>query len=193
MTPVGFLTREMLETVFSPDTLMTVPEDGLDSVRDPDAREILRTLGLPCANIHFTFEDLGKGLTTVAEGYDWELAEQYSDVPLGAATWILVAGSFEDGVALDPETGKVHCLPEDGHINLLNSSLRQFAHFLYVLETERPRYDLEWEGGEELDQEGARERVEAAMRSIDPAALENPNSHWFDVLTSIVDPEWHYS
>jgi hypothetical protein len=30
------------------------------------------------------------------------------------------------------------------------------------------------------------------MTSVDPAALENPDSCWFDVLMYIVDPEHHY-
>lgn len=98
-----------------------------------------------------------------------------------------------DSIVLDPYTGRVHCLPQDGEIYLFNSKLRYFVHFLYVLQAERPHFDVEWEGDDDLfDPEGARARTEAAMRAVDPAALENPGSRWFDVLTSIVDPESDY-
>lgn len=189
------LSRQALETVFTPAELITVPESRLDAVADPDAREVLRTLGLPVGkNPWFGLDNkLGERFRRIEEDYDWELADRYSEVPLGAETWISLGEIPYDGIAFDPETGKVHCLPQDGEIYLFNSKLRHFVHFLYILQAERPHFDFEWEGDDELfDPEGARSRVEAALRSVDPAALENPESRWFDVLTFIVDPEYDY-
>ncbi|MFK0293850.1 SUKH-4 family immunity protein [Streptomyces sp. NPDC090442] len=190
------LSRQALETVFTPAELITVPEGQLADVADPDAREVLRTLGLPVGKNQFFGLDnkIGERFRRIAEDYDWELVERYSEVPLGADRWIPLGMIPYDSIVLDPETGKVHCLPQDGEIYLFNSTLRQFVHFLYILQVERPAYDMEWEGDDDLfDSEGARSRVEAAMRSIDPAALEIPESRWHDVLAGIEDPEYdHY-
>ncbi|ARF58243.1 SUKH-4 family immunity protein [Streptomyces gilvosporeus] len=189
------LSRQALETVFTSAELVTVPESRLDAVADPDAREVLRTLGLPVGkNPWFGLDNkLGERFRRIAEDFDWELADRYSEVPPGADRWIPLGMIPYDSIVLDPETGKVHCLPQDGEIYLFNSKLRHFVHFLYVLQAERPHFDFEWEGDDALfDPEAARSRVEAAMRAIDPAALENQESRWFDVLTSIVDPEYDY-
>ncbi|MFE6689298.1 SUKH-4 family immunity protein [Streptomyces sp. NPDC057743] len=190
------LSRQALETVFTPAELITVPERQLADVADPDAREVLRTLGLPTgANPWFSFyTKIGERFERVGEDFDWELADTYDEVPPGADRWIPLAEIPYDSIVLDPETGKVHCLPQDGEIYLFNSTLRHFVHFLYILQVERPAYDMEWEGDDDLfDSEGARSRVEAAMRSIDPAALEIPESRWHDVLAGIEDPEYdHY-
>jgi hypothetical protein len=195
MTSPPELHRQTLETVFAPAELITVSEGQLDAVADPDAREVLRALGLPVGkNPWFGLDDrIGERFRRVGEAYDWELTERYSEVPLGADRWISLGMIPYDSVVLDPYTGKVHCLPQDGEIYLFNSKLRYFVHFLYLLQVERPYFDFDWEGDDDLyDPEGARSRVEAAMRSLDPAALEVSESRWFDVLTSIVDPEYDY-
>ncbi|MFE2430603.1 SUKH-4 family immunity protein [Streptomyces sp. NPDC059373] len=197
MTSPPELSRRTLETVFAPAELITVPESRLDAVADPDARDVLRTLGLPVGkNPWFGLDNkIGERFRRIGEDYDWELAERYSEVPLGAETWIPLGMIPYDSIVLDPDTGKVHCLPQDGEIYLFNSRLRYFVHFLYVLQAERPYFDVEWEGDDDddlFDPEGARTRIEAAMRSIDPVALEVPESRWFDVLTSVVDPESDY-
>lgn len=193
------LSREKIEAVFESDELVTVPESNLGALSDADAREVLRTLGIPVGkNPWFGLDDkIGERFRRIGEDYDWELADRYSEVPLGADRWIPLGMIPYDSIVLDPFTGKVHCLPQDGEIYLFNSKLRYFVHFLYILQAERPHFDVEWEGeGDDdddlFDPEGARSRTEAAMRSVDPAALENPQSRWFDVLTSIVDPEYDY-
>lgn len=191
MTSPLELSRRTLETVFAPTELITVPESHLDAVADPDAREVLRTLGLPVGNNPwFGLDDrIGERFRRIGEDYDWELTDRYSEVPLGADRWIPLGVIPYDSVVLDPYTGKVHCLPQDGEIYLFNSKLRYFVHFLYLLQAERPYFDVEWDGDDPYDPEGARSRIEPAMRSLDPAALEIPESRWFDVLTSIVDPD----
>jgi len=195
MTSPLELGRRTLETVFAPTELITVSGSHLDTVADSDAREVLRTLGLPVGkNPWFGLDDkIGERFRRIGEDYDWELAERYSQVPSGADRWIPLGMIPYDSVVLDPYTGMVHCLPQDGEIYLFNSRLRYFVHFLYILQVERPYFDVEWEGdADPFDPEGARSRVEAAMRFLDPAALEIPESRWFDVLTSIVDPDSEY-
>jgi hypothetical protein len=189
------LSRQVLETVFTTAELITVPESHLAAVVDPDAREVLRTLGLPVGkNQWFGLDNkIGDRFRRIGEDYDWELTERYSEVPLGAERWIPLGMIPYDSVVLDPETGKIHCLPQDGEIYLFNSKLRYFVHFLYILQVERPASDMEWEGDDDLfDPEGARSRVEAVMRSVDPAVLEISGSRWLDVLASIEDPEYEY-
>jgi SUKH-4 immunity protein of toxin-antitoxin system len=183
------LTRQMLEGAFTPENLATVPEALLGGVRDPDARDVLASLGIPQQLIWFSFSDVRDGLETVSQSYDWELTDQYAQVPPGAGEWIDLAGFYYENIALDPVSGKVYGLPQDGEIFLLNSSLRQFVHFLYLVQRERPHFDIEWEGAADIDEEAARDRIEAAMRAVDPAAFEHEKSIWCDVLTYVVDPE----
>lgn len=182
-------TRQMLEDAFTPEVLATVPEALLDGVRDPDARDVLAALGIPQQLIWFSFSDVRAGLETVSQSYDWELSDQYAQVPPGAGEWIDLAGFYYENIALDPVSGKVYGLPQDGEIFLLNNSLRQFVHFLYLVQVERPHFDIEWEGATDIDEEAARDRIEAVMRAVDPAAFDYEKSIWFDVLTYVVDPE----
>jgi hypothetical protein len=192
-SPSG-LTREALEAVFDQAELITVPEDRLGPVTDSDAKEVLRTLGFPVfPNPWFGLAaEMGERLSTVGEEFDWELGDRYDDVPAGADRWILLATFHYETIVLDPDSGTIHCLPQDAEIYLFNSSLRKFVHFLCILQAERPHFDVEWDGDDPFDPQGAQQRVEAAMRSVDPAALENPESCWFYVLKSIVDPEYDY-
>lgn len=171
--------RAMLEAVFESDELITSPESVLGPVSDADARDVLGTLGIPVwENPWFDLDDgIGERLERV-------------ETPPEADGWILLGMIPYDDIAFDPDTGKVYCLPQDGEIYLLNSGLRSFVHFLYLLQVESPNYDWESHGKEEL--ETVRLRVREAMSSVDPAALENPESCWFDVLTYIVDPEHHF-
>jgi hypothetical protein len=185
------LTRDMLESVFEPGELVTSPEEILGPVTDPDAREVLRTLGLPVwENPWFDMDDMiGERLEPVSE-WDWELSDRYDDVPPGADGWISLALFPYDDIVLDPGTGRVHCLPEDAEIYLVNSSLRSFVHFHYLLKAEEPFYDPESQ--RKAEREITRQRMRETMASVDPAALESPNSCWSDILTSIVDLTHRY-
>jgi SUKH-4 immunity protein len=189
------LTRVMLETVFDPAELIVAPQGNLAEVGDPDAREVLGTLGIPVwDNPWFDLEEGMAERFERVEEWDGKLADRYSVVPPGADKWIGLGMIPYDGLALDPDTGTVHCLPDDAGIYLWNSSLRSFAHFLYVLQLERPHFDSDWEGEIDVpyDPEAAQARVRDTMTSVDPAALANPHSRWHDVLTYIVDPEHHF-
>lgn len=189
------LTREMLETVFDPAELIVAPEENLSAVADADAREVLGTLGIPVwDNPWFDMEDGIAERFGRVEDWDEKLADRYSVVPAGAGKWIGLGMIPYDGIAFDPDTGTVYCLPDDSEIYLWNSSLRSFVHFLYVLQLERPHFDAEWESEIEVpfDPEAAQDRVRRAMMSVDPAALENPDSRWHGILTYIVDPEHHF-
>ncbi|WP_329120719.1 SUKH-4 family immunity protein [Streptomyces sp. NBC_01465] len=189
------LTRSMLDAAFAPHELITVPDSVLGPVSDTDARDVLGTLGLPVWDNPWMDLDskINEQLGTVA---DWgeDPADRYEHVPEGAAGWISLGVMPYDGAAFDPADGKVYCLPEDGEIYLLNSSLRSFVHFLYLLKTECPHIDLgdencEWARCTGAEHEEIRLRIREAMSDVDPAALTNPESQWFKVLTYIVDPE----
>ncbi|MGW3118500.1 SUKH-4 family immunity protein [Streptomyces sp. NPDC001107] len=185
------LSRGMLEAVFDPDELIRSPEIILGPVSDADARDVLGTLGIPVwENPWFDLDDgIGERLERVAD-WDGELSDRFDRVPPGADGWIGLGMIPYDDIAFDPDTGKVYCLPQDKEIYLLNSGLRSFVHFLYLLKVESPNYDWESHGKEEL--EAVRLRIRETMSSVDPVALENPDSCWFEVLTYIVDPEHHF-
>lgn len=189
------LSRRTLETVFAPTELHTVPERQLEAVADPDTREVLRTLGLPVGknSVGSMDGEIGERFNRVGEYFDWRLEGTYSNVPSGADLWIPLGMILWDNIALDSDTGKVYGLPEDNELYVCNSTFRHFVHFMYIIHAERPYYDWEWEGGDELfDPEAARARAGEAMRTIDPAAMEVPHSCWHDVLTFMVDPEYDY-
>lgn len=189
------VTRAMLEAVFEPGELLTSPDGILGPVTDADTREVLRTLGLPVGKNTAVGLDnkIGERFNRVGEYFDWRLEGTYSEVPPGADMWISLGMVLWDSVVLDPDSGKVYGLPQDNEIYVCNSTFRHFVHFMYIIQAERPYFDWEWEGGDELfDPQAARARAGEAMRTIDPAALEIPQSRWHDVLTFMVDPEYDY-
>src|SRR5262245_13064613 len=107
MATPSHLTREALEDVFSPAELITVPERNLGAVRDSDAKDVLRTLGLPYfANPWFAMKRLdGESTGSVGEDFEWELSDRYEDAPAGAESWIPLAVVLDEDIVLDPVTG----------------------------------------------------------------------------------------
>jgi hypothetical protein len=188
------LSRRSLEAVYGVDQLISVPESRLEEITDPDTRDVMRTLGLPMRrNPMFGLDgELGERFIGIGQTYEWELVERYDDVPLGSDRWVHLCDITDDSIVLDPGTGKIHCLPQDGEIYFFSTSFRHYVHFMYIYESQLPYFDFE-EGDDDLwDPQGARVRVEEAFRAVDPIALENPQSRWHDVLTFIVDPEYDY-
>lgn len=183
--------RALLLTAFEPAELITSPESILGPVTDADARDVLRTLGLPIwENPWFDLDaGIGERLDRVAD-WDGELSDRFDQVPPDADGWIGLGLFPYDDIAFDPHGGTVYCLPQDSEIYVVNSSLRSFVHFLYLLKAESANYAWETQGMDEL--EATRLRIRENMASVDPIALENPGSCWFQILTYIVDPEHHY-
>lgn len=183
--------RATLLTAFEPDELITSPESILGPVTNADARDVLRTLGIPIWENPWFDLDAGidERLDRVA---DWagELSDRFDQVPPEADDWIGLGLFPYDDLAFDPHAGKVHCLSQDGEIYVVNSSLRSFVHFLYLLKAESANYEWESHGTDEL--EATRLRIRESMASVDPIALETPDSCWFEILTSLVDPEHHF-
>lgn len=152
--------------------------------------DFLRNVGIPARpNPWFDLVDGSPEQTrTLGEAYD-DLRERWTDLPEGAENWLLLGMVPYDDIALDAVTGIVHCLPGDeSETYPLNKDLPSFAHFLYLLEEERPNYDFESEL-ENTDPEGAAARLAERMREIDPAALEVSNSRWHDILEYVAEPE----
>lgn len=189
------LNRRSLESVYGPDQLLTVPRHRLEEIKDPDTRDVMRTLGLPMGkNPMFGLgRELDERFIRVGEEYDWELVERYSEVPLESDRWVHLCQITDDGIVLDPDTGKVLCLPQDGEIYLFNSSFRKYVHFMYIYESQLPHFDFASDAGDDVwDPQRARARIEKAFRTVDPVVLENPESRWHDVLAFVVDPEYDY-
>lgn len=187
------LTRSDLEDVFESSELITVPEHQAGSITDPDARDVLRTLGIPLwDNPWIDVDDRIPERWERVGGWDVDLTERYDRVPPEAGRWIGLAVIPYDRIAFDPETGRVYCLAQDGEIYLFSSSLRSFVYFLYLLQLERPHFDIDMETEAEFEPEAARQRTEAAMRAADPEVLDNARSRWHDILEYIVDPDAHH-
>lgn len=196
------LNRRSLEAVYGPDNLMSVPESRLGGIGDPDTRDAMRTLGLPAGKnpMFGLYADLGERFDRIGQPLEWQAGNRFSEVLPESDMWIPLFSVFDDSIVLDPDSGKVHCMPQDGDIHLFNSSFRKYLHFMYIYEAELPHFDVGAEGAGEdgegaagedaqFDPEGSRERVENAMRAVDPVVLENPGSHWHRILEFIVDPE----
>ncbi|WP_148590436.1 SUKH-4 family immunity protein, partial [Streptomyces sp. WAC01526] len=116
-----------------------------------------------------------------------DMGDRWENLPENARDWAIIGMVPYDDIALDIVTGAVQCLPQEGEVYPLNKDLYSFAHFLYLLEQERPNYDEELE--QELDPEGAVQRLTSRMREIDPEALEVPHSRWHDILEWVAYPD----
>ncbi|MHC5262585.1 SUKH-4 family immunity protein [Streptomyces sp. UC4497] len=190
------LTRDEMLTVFAEDELILLGEELLGEISDVDSREVLRTLGLPVwENPWFDMDDEVSERLQHTSDWDVGLTDRFDEIPQGAEEWISLGTIPYDDIAFDASTGVVYCLSDESGIYPLNSSLRNFIHFLYVLQSERPKFDVEharYEQEGEGDPEATRRRAKDAMEKIDPTALEHPDSRWHEVLDCIVDPELHY-
>ncbi|KWT63372.1 hypothetical protein ADL21_02870 [Streptomyces albus subsp. albus] len=190
MTPP--IDRTTLESQFSEDELVTLPEEMLEGIEHDPSLRFLREVGLPVrANPWFDLIDRSDlELRKVGACYD-DLNARWANLPGNAADWVLFGMIPYDDIALDGATGTILCLPQDkDEVYPLNKDLYSFAHFLYLLEVERPNYDEEV--NEDLDYEGAEEagaRLAEQMREIDPAALDVPHSRWRDILEWVSDPD----
>ncbi|MGW7634786.1 SUKH-4 family immunity protein [Streptomyces decoyicus] len=183
------LDRTTLEGEFSSDDLLTLPETMVDGIEHAASVDFLRNVGLPVrANPWFDLIDTSRrDLKKVGVCYE-DLRTRWTNLPANAADWVLLGMVPYDDIALDVATGVVHCLPAtDDEGYALNKDLHSFAHFLYLLEVERPNYDEE--RAQVLDHEGAERRLSAQMREIDPAALNVQHSRWHEVLEWVSDPD----
>ncbi|MEV5598011.1 SUKH-4 family immunity protein [Streptomyces sp. NPDC052496] len=181
--------RTTLETRFSEEELVTWPEEELGGIECEASRRFLREVGLPIrANPWFDLIDRSDPeLKAVGACYE-DLNVRWGNLPANAADWVLLGMIPYDDIALDVATGAVLCLPQDEeNVYPLNKDLYSFVHSLYLLEVERPHYDEEL--AEDLDPEGACERLTEQMREIDPAALDVPHSRWHDILEWVSDPD----
>lgn len=184
-TPID---RETLETQFRPEELFTLPEEVLATVQHAPSVHFLRDIGLPTRhNPWFDLIDASSpDLMKVGACYD-DMSVRWPNLPESAHNWVLIGMIPYDDIALDVSTGVIHCLPQDEEAYPFNKDLHSFAHFLYLLEKERPNYDEELE--QELDPEGAAQRLKANMREVDPDALEVPHSRWHDILEWVEYPD----
>ncbi|MGW1372923.1 SUKH-4 family immunity protein [Streptomyces sp. NPDC002446] len=185
MTPP--IDRTTLEGAFSSEELVTLPEGMLEGIDHEASVDFMRHVGLPVrANPWFDLIDRSwRELKKVGDCYE-DMRDRWTNLPDNAANWVLLGMVPYDDIALDVATGVVYCLPSDeDDVYPLNKDLYSFAHFLYLLELERPNYDVEME--QELDPEGAEQRLIAQMREIDPAALDVPHSRWHDILEWVSD------
>ncbi|KOT62991.1 hypothetical protein ADK43_09000 [Streptomyces rimosus subsp. rimosus] len=156
------------------------------------SRRFLREVGLPVrANPWFDLIDRCDPKLKKAGACYEDLRARWVNLPGNAADWVLIGMIPYDDIALDVATGAVLCLPQDeDEVYPLNKDLCSFAHFLCLLEAERPNYDEEM--NEDLDYEKAEQagqRLGEQMRAIDPAALDVPHSRWHDILAWISDPD----
>ncbi|AZQ34493.1 hypothetical protein EJ357_14230 [Streptomyces cyaneochromogenes] len=184
------IARETLETEFSPDELITFPEAVVANIQHGPSSHFLRHIGIPSRpNPWFDLLDgTPEQVRTAGSCYD-DLRDRWTNLPEGAEGWLLLGMIPYDDIALDGVTGVVHCLPGDEfEIYPLNKDLNSFAHFLYLLEKERPNYDFESEQ-EILDPEGAARRLTEKMSEIDPEALEVSHSRWHNILEYVAYPE----
>ncbi|KAA6224045.1 hypothetical protein CP973_20960 [Streptomyces albofaciens JCM 4342] len=184
--------RAMLESQFNADEIVTLPEEELGDLGHEPSRCFLREVGLPVrANPWFDLIDRSDlKLKKVGACYD-DLNARWGNLPGNAADWVLIGMVPYDDIALDVATGTVLCLPQDeDEVYPLNKDLASFAHFLYLLEDERPNYDEEVNEDISLASAGeAGQRLAEQMRVIDPAALDIPHSRWHDILKWVSDPD----
>ncbi|GAB2557819.1 SUKH-4 family immunity protein [Nocardia heshunensis] len=169
--------RAMLETVFPPGELITLPQNALGVITDPAARSILREIGLPATDWLDVTDELRAGLVSLSGD---DLVEEYAEFGFDVTRWLCLGTISSDVVYLDIADGTVFSIPDGGIPARLNSNLETFLYFLYLLETERPNYDFEHLGPDATFRPGAEDRLRHLMITADPTgfAPPDPNSEW---------------
>lgn len=185
------ITRENLLQSFLESEIKHPTEQGLAKVSDPTTRRTLQEIGLPVwENAWFEYDETLDGdLEAIIE-----VSSTLQVSPAPASTHLIcIAMVPYDTIAFDPSSGIVYCIPQEGPAYILNKSLHNFIHFLYVLQSEAPSHGLdgEWDT-EELDLDAARARIQQQWREIDPVALSLRSSVWYRILLHFVDPEAHH-
>lgn len=182
--------RKTLETEFRPEELITLPTATLAQIRHEPSAHFLRHIGIPARpNPWFDFVDgASEQVRTIRECYD-DIHDRWTNLPDRAESWLVLGMIPYDDVVLDGENGVVHCLPGDASDAYpLSKDLYSFAHFLYLLEQERPNYDFESDQ-ETVDPAGAARRLAERMRDVDPDALAVTHSRWHDILEHVACPD----
>ncbi|WP_416975998.1 SUKH-4 family immunity protein, partial [Streptomyces sp. 4F14] len=126
---------------------ITFPEAVVANIRHGPSSHFLHHIGIPShPNPWFDLVDgTPEQARKVGSCYD-DLRERWANLPEGAESWLLLGMVSYDDIALDGIAGVVYCLPGDEtEIYPLNKDLNSFAHFLHLLEKERPNYDFESE------------------------------------------------
>ena len=180
--------RAAFEAVLSPDALVTLGDDALREVTHEPTRAALRDIGLPdrpAAGWLDVAQAVCDGELAVGVPRDQVVAPD-DDLPESFVLehWALLGGIGENYVYVDVRTGVVHCVPEDAEAQVLNGSLELFLYFLYLLEVERPHYDLKFVGGD-IETGGSEYRLPPLMRAADPEAMADEDSFWHQVLYSV--------
>lgn len=162
----------------------------LTNIQHGPSVRFLRDVGLPSrSNPWFDLVDGSPQETRTLGACHADFRERWTNLPENAGSWLLLGTVPYDDIAMDGVTGVVRCLPGDSSDSRpLNKDLDSFAHFLLLLEKERPNYDFASEQ-ETLDPEGAARRLAAQMREIDPEALAVTRSRWHDILEYVEFPE----
>jgi hypothetical protein len=138
MTPP--IDRETLESEFGPEELTTYSAVVVANIQHEPSARFLRDVGIPARpNPWFDLVDgTPEQVRALGDCYD-DLRERWTNLPEGAEGWLLLGMVPYDDIALDGITGTVYCLPGDeSEIYPLNRDINSFAHFLYLLEKERP-------------------------------------------------------
>ncbi|MHA6762517.1 SUKH-4 family immunity protein [Streptacidiphilus sp. PAMC 29251] len=180
--------RSAFEAVLSPDAMVTLGDEALRVVSHLPSRAALHDVGLPdrpAAGWLDVAQAVCDGELTVGVGREYVVAPE-DDLPASFVLdhWALLGGIGENYVYLDVHTGVVHCVPEDDEAHVLNTSLELFLYFLYLLEVERPHYDLKFVGGD-IETGGSEQRLPPLMRAADSEAMAYEGSFWYQVLDSV--------
>lgn len=163
--------RATLEAAFPPGVLVTLPEAATAEVEHRPTREFLRDVGIPD---HYWLQ--------VTDGFRNGVLETDRDAlnaylpELGPLfeNWVRIGTVSTDRIYLDTRTGAVHSIPDGGVPVRLNSGIQAFVHFLYLLQLERPDYDLGSLPADSAYESGAEDRLRERMRAVDPVAFQPP-------------------
>ncbi|MVU83942.1 hypothetical protein GPX89_42780 [Nocardia sp. ET3-3] len=156
---------------------LTLPDESLELIRHTPTREFLREVGIPDSMWLDVHDELRAGRLDCAND---DLAEAFPESDIDFARWALLGAISNDPVYLDISDGSVFSIPDGGIPARLNTDLAAFAHFLHLLDIERPNYDFEILGPDDSYAPGAEDRLRALMLSADPAAFDpaDPDSEF---------------
>ena len=176
--------RAELEAAFGPGTLVSVPEERLNTaVTDPGTRRFLTGTGLPQVP-DFLYEPEGtleEGLPPAAE-IEPELPDA-EGLPASAGHWVALGYCYGDTMLLDGSTGTVWSLPQgELRVEIANTSVDRFARFLASFFRDFPSFD---EGTTLETRLAAAGALTDELRAVDPAAFDDSQGFWCRVLDGL--------
>lgn len=140
--------------------------------------DYLSAVGLPHDDMFLSFTSVD-----APDRISVELGLQYDrygwECPPEARSWLMLGVLPEATVAVDPESGVVYELPDNGTgFHPLHRDVPSLVHCLVAFREIVPAYETAHEAGDDARAMALIERFRQAVTAVDPTPFENGDSSW---------------